>query len=191
MAYANGEPKDIPDSEREVFYTRNKRPVLDGGGVTPDQKLEKEDVPEILQSLNEGHYIFSFANQYVQNHPAPEDFESFSFEDFDAFTKYLTEHNFKFVTEKEKLLETLSQKDSNNTLGTHIDQIQQLIAKDKADDLQEHKDLIKDQIEAELAKRYFLQEGKTRQMLKNDQEVVQAIQLLHQPNEYRSILRLQ
>ena len=59
VAYENGEPKDIPDSEREVFKTKGGRPVLDGGGVTPDVKLDAFEPSEILQSLDENNWIFN------------------------------------------------------------------------------------------------------------------------------------
>ena len=36
VRYKNGEPVDIPDTERAPFKTRAGRSVLDGGGVAPD-----------------------------------------------------------------------------------------------------------------------------------------------------------
>lgn len=186
VAYENGEPKDIPDSDREVFYTRNKRPVLDGGGVTPDVKLEPKEDPEILQALKKDHWIFKFANSYVHEHSPVDSFEAFTFNDYQAFKNYLTVHNFSFKTSKEEALELL--KSDGGSYTDALRQIQEKINTEKADDLDQYESLIKDEIEAELSKRYFLQEGKTRQMLKNDNEVREAIKLLNYPDKYASIL---
>ena len=193
VAYENGEPKDIPDSQREVFYSRNKRPVLDGGGVTPDIKLEKESMPDIINALHEGHWIFKYANEYVNQKPNVTEFDSFDFSDYDSFKSFLVKNKFSFKTEEEKALDQLKEKledDLAAPLQQHVDGIAQIIGSSKADDLIEYQALIEDNIEAELAKRYFLQEGKTRQMLKNDTEVVKAIELLLDTTRYNNILHI-
>jgi len=59
----------------------------------------------------------------------------------------------------------------------------------KTDDLEEDKAQIQDESESEIVKRYFYQEGKTRQMLKNELEVVEAINLLMDQEKYNSILQ--
>jgi carboxyl-terminal processing protease len=188
VAYENGEPKNIADADREVFYTRNKRPVLDGGGVTPDVKIEAEEDPEILKALKNEHWIFKFANEYVHQHPAIDSFEAFQFNDYEAFTNYLVNNNFSFTTSKEKALKELITDKSDSPYASPVKEIESLILAEKSDDLIEYQDRIKDEIEAELSKRYFLQEGKTRQMLKNDPEVEEAIKLLKDQSKYAMLL---
>lgn len=193
VAYENGEPKDIPDGEREVFYTRNKRPVLDGGGVTPDVKLEVADQPDILTSLQQDHWIFKYANIYVSQQPAQEDFDSFNFDNYGDFQDFLTQSKFSFQTKEEKSLDELKaeiDEKSKDQMQAHLNSLTDIIQKEKADDLTEHQALIADAIEAELAKRYFLQEGKTRQMLKDDPEVDTAIALLRDTAQYSQLLNL-
>ena len=68
VEYSDGEPKDISDEDRGVFHTKNGRPVLDGGGVTPDVKLELDEVPSILKSLEKDDWIFKYINQYASQH---------------------------------------------------------------------------------------------------------------------------
>jgi len=67
VAYENGEPKDIPDSERAIFHTKNGRPVLDGGGIIPDVKLVPAKDPEIIEALKEQDMVFKYVNDYVTN----------------------------------------------------------------------------------------------------------------------------
>ncbi len=191
VAYENGEPKDIPDDEREVFYTRNRRPVLDGGGVTPDVALDPAEKSDIVNTLIKEDWIFKYANEYVDKNEAPASYEEFAYDDYDGFLSYLKKNNFSYKTKEEKALDKLNEsiEDSELDISASIDNIESTIAAAKADDLTQYQRDIIDQIEAELAKRYFLQEGKTRQMLKNDEEVDQAIALLNNPSEYQSILR--
>ena len=106
---------------------------------------------------------------------------------------FLVKNKFSFKTEEEKALDQLKEKledDLAAPLQQHVDGIAQIIGSSKADDLIEYQALIEDNIEAELAKRYFLQEGKTRQMLKNDTEVVKAIELLLDTTRYNNILHI-
>jgi carboxyl-terminal processing protease len=53
VEYANGDPVDIPDSKRSKFKTKNGRTVLDGGGVTPDVKIEKPVLSNLMKALHE------------------------------------------------------------------------------------------------------------------------------------------
>lgn len=192
VAYENGEPKDIADEDREVFYTRNRRPVLDGGGVTPDIKLDLEKDADIIETLKKDHWIFNYANQYIAQNQSISDFESFTFTDYESFLSFLKKENFQYKTKEElafqQLQESLVGSEVAN-LNIQLESINQEIEKVKADDLEQYKAKILDEIEAELAKRYFLQEGKTRQMLKNDDEVKKAIELLNDTARYNSILQ--
>lgn len=188
VAYENGEPKNIADADREVFYTRNKRPVLDGGGVTPDIKIPPIEEPEILKALKSEHWIFRFANEYVYKHASVDSFEAFHFDDYAAFNNFLVENNFSFTTAKEKALKELIADSDDSKYASPVKEIESLVKAEKSDDLIEYQDMIKDEIEAELAKRYFLQEGKTRQMLQNDPEVEEAIKLLKDQSKYASLL---
>ncbi len=192
VEYENGEPKSIPDEERAVFYTKNKRPVLDGGGIIPDVKLELPRDPEVLKALTKQHLIFKYVNQYVTTQSRLMTFEEFTYDDYDGFIQFLEENDFSYSTEEEEKLKELKSAAEKNEFAdiyTDIMQIQEKIDEIKSDDLVEYQSLIQDEIESEIVKRYFYQEGKTKQMLKNDSEVVKAINLLLDKEKYNSILQ--
>lgn len=189
--YENGEPKDIADSKRAKFYTKNKRPVLDGGGVAPDVKLEASKQSEIMSTLNKDHWLFHYVNDYVENNAAPDSFEVFSYgdADFDSFLSFLEKENFSWHTKKEIALSKFKKSVKDDpALADQIAAMSETLSQEKVNAISESKDEIIDEIEAELAKRYFFQEGKTRQMLKNDSEVVEAIKLLMDQAKYNKIL---
>ncbi len=187
---ADGDPKDIPDEDRAVFKTRNGRPVLDGGGVTPDVKLDGDDAPAILKSLENDNWLFKYINQYVNTHDsigAPEDFK---YTEYDNFVAFLKENDFSFQTEAEKELYELEE-DANEealALQSDIDAIKSKIELEKKDDLQEFEDVISRKIEQSIVARYHFETGKTQQRLRNDSEVDAAIALLKDTKRYKEIL---
>jgi len=190
VAYENGEPKDVPDDEREVFKTKNGRPVLDGGGVTPDVKLDAFKASEISKALEREHLIFKFVDEYIGQQGEAPDMKSIAFEEYTAFTGYLDKMNFFFQTEVEKTLDKLiKQAEDQAALSSDVESIKSKVQAAKSDDLDEFKADITKAIELELAKRYHFQEGKAYQRLKNDPEIDAAIELLGQSSKYTSILK--
>jgi len=192
VAYENGEPKDIPDSERAIFHTKNGRPVLDGGGIIPDVKLVPAKDPEIIEALKEQDMVFKYVNDYVNGIDSLDSFEAFQYNDYAGFKRFLSDHKFSYLTDAEKELADLKEAAENHEvtiIDTDISTIEKKIADLKADDLDEYQAAIQDEIELEIVKRYFYQEGKTRQMLKNDTEVVEAIKLINDTERYRSLLK--
>ena len=190
MAYENGEPKDIPDSEREVFKTKGGRPVLDGGGVTPDVKLDAFEPSEILQSLDENNWIFKYVNKYIKDNPGAPGMTDLSFDKYADFTSFVKKGGFTYDREVETALSNLLEKAKNSDeLQSEVQAIKSKVDKDKADDLQEFKDEITKRIEIELAQRYHFQEGKAFQRLKNDPEIDEAIKLLGDPQRYKKLLQ--
>ncbi len=191
VEYKNGEPVNIPDEERAVFYTRNKRPVLDGGGIIPDISLDEPTQPDVVKALKKKHMIFKYANLYDTYTEPAATFDEFSYDSYDDFKKYLEDQQFVYETAEEKELSKLREaveKGGKLSIDQELSTISDKIVTDKSDDLDQYMVLIKDEIEAELAKRHFFQEGKTRQMLKNDPEVDEAIIVLSDMAKYQEIL---
>jgi len=189
VAYENGEPKDVPDDEREVFKTKNGRPVLDGGGVTPDIKLPAYVPPAVLKTLEKDNWIFKYVNQYVKDNPDAPSMDALTFERYDDFLQDLDKKKFTFSTDVEEALDELVKKAANSSeLDDDVASIVKKVAKDKSDDLEQYRSDIVKRIEIELAKRYFYQEGKAFQRLKNDPEVEEAISLIKDASRYQKIL---
>ena len=188
VEYENGEPKDIDDSKRAIFETRNGRKVLDGGGVTPDVKLAPESLSEVLESLIDQNLLFKYANRYIHNNPQAPVIDAISFDEFEDFEQFIEESKFEYTTKTEKLIEEFEDHDMEGSFQEQIQSIKNTTANLKRDDIENSKDLIIRLLEIEFAKRYYLQEGKTRQNLKSDAEIDAAIDLLSDPNAYNVIL---
>ncbi len=192
VEYADGEPKDIPDDQRAVFKTMNGRPVLDGGGISPDVKLEVENIPDVVSSLKQERLIFHYVTERLQQTALDTpDMENIQFEDYTDFVSFVKKSDFKFETSLENEIKELQELDEGNPnidLGTEIAALESKLEAQKADDLTQFKPEITKLIEKEIATRYFLQKGKAYQSLKSDPVVDKAISILNDSEEYNSIL---
>ena len=192
VEYADGTPVNIPDSLRTPFKTRSGRKVLDGGGVKPDLYLDKTESERILNSLNRKHLIFDYVTQYCLKQETIAAVEDFHFEKFDDFITYLDKKGFAYDTESEKILADLKEKARSEkydeTLKVEFAAIEKKIMQAKKDDLIEFKAAIVDQIEKEIAARYYYEKGKIQIGLRNDSEIKEAIDMVNNPEKYKRLL---
>lgn len=191
----DGSVSRIPDSLRSVFYTRNGRPVRDGGGIGPDVEVTHENTPLIARALvNEG-VIFEFANQYVSEHPAlgePTDFaiDQALYEEFVAFAR---QSNYRYQTpadlELERLREVVAEESYAELLEEQLDAISSQLAEEKDQDLLRYQEAIALLIEKEIVGRYYYQAGAIEAGLDSDPDIAQALTVLRDPARYAAILR--
>jgi len=193
VEYEGGEPVDIPDSERTPFTTRNGRTVLDGGGVRPDILLDKLSDDAIIKGLLEQDLIFKYVTQYFSEKEAPEAIEDFHFQDFDNFVSYLEAMDFNFETKSERLLRQLQStaEKEGYSMNSDIELLAKRIQQEKEAAIMEYKQEIIDQIEREVAGRFFYQRGKIKMGLRNDEEIKEAIDLFDDPAKYQQVLTQQ
>jgi carboxyl-terminal processing protease len=188
--YKNGEPVDIPESERAQFKTHNGRIVLDGGGVKPDVVLPIDTATNIVKALLDQHIIFDYTTQWALKHPSIDSIETFSYTDWDEFTHFVQEKNFDYQTNSERKIKELRDVAAreNYALNGDIEAIEVKIRQEKKGELARNKARVMHEIEQEIVGRYFFQRGKVRKSLKNDPEVERAVQLLNDQALYKSIL---
>ena len=191
--YEDGEPIDIPDDQRAAFKTRNGRPVLDGGGVTPDVKLEAPKVPVVLEKLKEQDIIFNYVTNYVKGMTAGEDVETIVFTDFEDFKSYVQKQDFKYETDTEKTLKELREAFENDgyssLLETDLEALEAKIKSEKMGALVNNKRDIINSIQEDISSRLYLQKGKAFQKLADDAEIEEAINVLTDEARYKSLLK--
>ena len=191
---SNGErPEKVPDSLINAFKTVGGRTVYDGGGIEPDIKMSGRKFNQVTGDLYAGNYIFKFANIFTKDHdsiPAPGTFQV-SDSVFNAFKDFVGD-KFDYKTETEELIKRLKQSAEREEYAEAIDSTISLLEKEvkaaKQKDLDKNKDQIKQLLTIEIVTRYYYQKGKIEASLRNDPEIAKAVEIINDPELYKSIL---
>ena len=192
VEYDEGEPVDIPDEKRAKFKTEAGRTVLDGGGVTPDYKIDNDGIPEIIKQLEEQNILFAYVNTIESKYPmSGEEPEELTFNDFQALKSFIKKSDFAFESKSAELIDELKEnfKDQKQMeLLSQVEQLEDKIAQEADMAIDNNKELLMAKVEEILATRQHYQRGKFFQKLKNDTEIVEAIDLLNAPAKYNQLL---
>lgn len=188
----DGSVGKVVDSLMGLFKTRNGRQVKDGGGILPDIIVESEKYGMIIISLLKERLFFDYAtNYYIENDSIPESF-IFSDTDFLSFINYLSDKEYTYKTETEKVLENLKKEAKEekyfSSFSREYDALLLKMRDNKNDDLEKSKDDIKEILTAEIMSRYYYQKGRIRAGLNFDLEVKKSIEILKDKKMYNSIL---
>lgn len=188
--YKDGEPVHVPDNQRAVFKTSNGRKVLDGGGVKPDVVMEKPKQNALIKTLLDENYIFDFVTEYCNGKTQIDSADKFHFMDWDKFVTFLDKRKFEYQTDAEKTLLKLKDDlaNENKSLEGDIKLLENKLKADKKMAVQDNKNKIIDLIEQEIIGRYYFHKGKIIIGLRNDKEIVEAINILNDSKRYNKIL---
>ncbi len=185
----------IPDSLISEFKTKNGRKVKDGGGITPDIEVVPEQLSQIATELFLRNYIFDFATKYYWEHPDIKNPEELSITDKDYadFKDYLLKRNFKYKTvTEESLNELIKNAKREKYYDLHTDlfmKLEQDITHSLDHDLINFRHEITELLEDEIISRYFYEEGAIAWTIKKDEQVLKALDVLNNREEYSSILQ--
>ncbi len=190
----------IPDSLTHEFRTKSGRLVRDGGGIMPDIIVKQPDMStfafNISPEVDTMRNIFDFATQYCLEHKdgiaTPDKFE-ISDEDYARFLKQLEEHKFSYKLASERLLKELETNLDREGYGeqakAQIDALGQLFKPDIARDMETFKKEVKQLIEMEIVRRYYFQRGEIELLLRSDDLLPKAFEILSKPEQYHALLR--
>jgi carboxyl-terminal processing protease len=185
----------IPDSLISEFKTRNGRIVKDGGGIAPDIEILPESLSQISAELYVRNYIFDFATKYYWAHPDIKTSTQFTFsdQDYTDFKTLLQNRNFSYKTvTEESFNELVANAKKEKYYDMHKDLFTELekdIAHSMDQDLTQFRSEITDLLEDEIISRYFYEEGAIAWTIRKDEQVLKALQILNNKEEYSSILQ--
>ncbi|MBQ2398137.1 MAG: S41 family peptidase [Bacteroidales bacterium] len=190
----DGNANKIPDSLRTAFKTKGGRTVYDGLGIEPDITIAPEYASNIAIALISKFLCFDYATKFVKENPniaSAKDFE-ITDEIYNDFIEFLKDKDYNYTTTSEKILDDLIASAKKEKLGENtlkeIELIKTQIAEDKKEDLIKYKEDIKEILLSEIVVRYYNQKGRIEALLKHDNEVKQATELLYNKKEYEKIL---
>lgn len=171
----------IPDSLKKAFYTRSGRTVYDGGGITPDLDVDDALYSRVSASLVMNDIIGEYAIEYYRLHDSiasPSEFH-LSDEEYEDFVRFAEKKDFDFRTgsavQLEQLLKTARNEGLYDIYRTQLDALSDIVSADKRSVLELKKDEISQILEEEIVIRYYYRPGGTESFLRNDNQLVKAL----------------
>ena len=192
---ADGSYQRIPDSLARVFHTAHGREVREGGGITPDIKIDYPDLTRLVYNIVRDNWAFDFVTKYTAEHPTIDPPSTFEVTDtiFNEFKHFIDPEKFQYDKVCEKGLQSLREIAKTEGYATEatqaaFDQLATLLRHDLNHDLDQHRDEIAKILAQELMTRYYYQAGEVEYDARHDETLDRAAQVLSNPAELHRIL---
>ncbi len=194
-----GYREHIPDSLTKVFYTAGGREVRDGGGIKPDIEVKADTIPNIAFYLSatgqdSTEVMFDYVVDYIAKHPQiakPSEFH-LTDADWEEFKARVIKSGFTYdpVSKKQldQLVKTAQFEGYYDDAKEAFDNLEKKLNHDVAVDLEKHKQVLLQVIEADIIAAYYYQAGSIESGLQYDRQVKEAQKLLKSREEYKKIL---
>lgn len=196
----NGRVTRIPDSLTTVFHTARGREVRDGGGITPDIKVNVPDGNRLLYNIVNDFWSFDFANRYASQHDSASvgSAKDFVVGDtiFEEFKRYIDPDKFKYDRLCESGIKYLreaakSEGYMNDSVEAEFNRLEAMLKHDLNHDLDHNREAIIEILDSEISDRYFSEADLTRRSVsRGDADVDSARAVLSDQARYKSILNL-
>ena len=199
--HSKGEKNEVvADSLRREFRTAHGRTVKDGGGIMPDIVVEPDSMPNIVfylssAGLDSTNVMTHYVVDYVQKHPVIGPARTFQItdEDFADFKQRAITAGFKYDRESEKFLRDLIKvakfEGYYDRSKAEFDALEQKLKHDLSQEMDFHKDMIKEAITSDIVPCYYYQAGGIENSLQFDKQVKEAVKLLRDRQRYDKILK--
>ena len=191
----DGGVTSVPDSLIREFSTRGGRKVYDGGGISPDVKIEPEYVSHFAVMLYSMGYMDDWSDSYMQmHHNDTIDLRTFSITDADYadFCEFMADKDVPYESATRGALKTLEkalEKDHyTESLGGVVEALKAELKDDKMSNMETYRDEIIDALNDNIVLRYAYISGMQERMMADDNEVEQAVALILDKERYMSIL---
>ncbi|MBP5372541.1 MAG: S41 family peptidase [Bacteroidales bacterium] len=190
---AQGNPTIVPDSLQRTFYTRNHRPVKDGGGIIPDVVVAEDTSSALLKTLIKEFVLFDFVNAtYSAGDTAlirPKTFK-FSDNDYKKFIDFYNTVQNSINSESEKSLKQLAEQAQKEQFNIAIDiqNLQKQIKAQRQAQLQSDKTKISRALEMLIIKHLYNERGLIEHRLNNDPYITTAQEYLQNSDRYKQVL---
>jgi len=180
------------DTLHKPFTTKGGRIVYDGGGITPDVKVEDREYTALETALYRKSAFLKFANQYRAKHQSlPENFQA-----DDAllaeFKAFLETDKFTYESDAEKelqdLIETASKNTYSDALQKQLADLKRVMAEEKERDFYRQKDALLSILAREIITRYKGEEAGLVASFNSDKQLLEAVSVLKDSKRYALLL---
>ena len=163
--YNMGQAEQIPDSLTHAFQTANGREVRDGRGIKPDVEQKPQQMSNLAFYLDREYIIHDYATRYRHEHEQIAPIGEFHITD----AEYADFCQKALQDKKDSILTVLRVFDMKHDLDSLSDEIRQ-------------------DIESEIALRYYYQRGQSQQGLLADSLAKSAAEVVADADRCRAIL---
>lgn len=191
----DGSVGKIPDSLRTAFTTRAGRSVYDGGGIKPDAEVLPGEYAHVTEALLTKNLVFHYANQYRATHESIPSASVFTLSDQDwtDFQAFLQGKDYSYTTDSEAMLEELAEiaeeEQYTASLQTDLSALRSKLKTEKEADVQKFREEIQQELETEIAMRYYHQRGAIEASFRYDPTIQEALQLFDNPERFGQLLQ--
>jgi carboxyl-terminal processing protease len=192
--YKNGSAIIRADSTNRVFLTKNGRKVVDGGGITPDQIIQKSQQVPFVTALLKQYKLYLYAVAYRIKNPTIRPAAQFELtaSDIADFEKWLAQSDFTYEnTIQAQVKSLLSATEKDPTYATLHQSLQASKASEKIalhQEIQANQDELKHLLSEEIILHYYLQKGVNQWANAHDPVIKAGVELVQNPREYKSVL---
>lgn len=191
----DGSVARIPDSLTNVFKTLHGREVRDGGGITPDIKVEYPEINRLTYNIIVDHWAFDYATKFAAQNPTIAPADQFVLTDsiFDDFKAYIDPKKFNYDKVCEQMLAALQKTAEaegymNDSIKAQFKTLEGMLKHNLDHDLDNNRRAIEEILAGEIIKRYYYQQGQVIEALKRDETLDSAAVILNDINRYKALL---
>ncbi|MBR6441313.1 MAG: S41 family peptidase [Bacteroidales bacterium] len=190
----NGRAVKVPDSLKTAFKTRNGRTVYDGFGIEPDVEVEHPNSSLVTVALYNKRLFFSYATKFVREHPTIASPREFTITDdiYQDFVSFLSDKSYEYTTYTERLLEEMhkvaEEENYMDEMKQQLESLEKTFKDAKKADLMRNREDISQYLRDEILVRYYYQKGRIEGSLADDPDILKAVEVLSNPEEYIRIL---
>ncbi|MCU4156639.1 S41 family peptidase [Carboxylicivirga sp. A043] len=185
----------VADSLISEYKTLNGRSVFDGGGISPDIKVESPKYANVTFALVVQSMIFDYATNFVLKNKtidAPEKFavSEEAYNEFIEFVKAKDDFRYESLSQEKfkDLVKTAKREGYYEKAEADFTAMEELLKLDVEKDMRQFEDEIKELMVMEITKRYYYQKGAIKASLNNDVELEEAKKLLKDMSQYNGLL---
>lgn len=180
--------RQIPDSLRRAFTTKNGRTVYDGFGIEPDVKVSEDNLSRLQLALLQNNSFFFFVADYIaqNDEEMPENI-------YGRFLDNLENENFDYETQAERSISQLMSNTGNfyneQRSKELLSQLQESVDRKKDKLLEENRDFIEKKLREEWVAQSGTSDEQAQYNLQYDLMVQRAVQLFGDSDSYDAILK--
>lgn len=192
---SDGSVQRLADSLTNEFRTAGGRIVRDGGGITPDVKLEYPEISRVTYNVVADNWAFDFANKYAAEHSEAPDLGTDFVTDsvYADFKRFIDPDRFEYDKVCDTALGDLRKLAKiegymSDEVDAQISVLEGLMKHTLDKDLDASRPAIGQYLEQEIAQRYYYDRGRSISRLRHDTMIDEAVKMLHDTNRYNEIL---